>query len=160
MYFASGVKGRPDEGRYEDHLALDETYRLETPTGGEDIPLRNAMNDVTRNAYIKDCELGMVRWNRSIEKAGFDFRYTLPSPRFRRSIGVWANVPTDTTGKPVTHEEFAARQNDWLPSESDRAFVHSLMQRVVEPGKMAAWIAPPDRGINNNPVDYEYVRLA
>jgi hypothetical protein len=25
---------------------------------------------------------------------------------------------------------------------------------------MAAWIAPPDRGINNNPVDYEYVRFA
>jgi benzoyl-CoA 2,3-dioxygenase component B len=24
---------------------------------------------------------------------------------------------------------------------------------------MAAWIAPPDRGINNNPVDYEYVKL-
>jgi len=25
---------------------------------------------------------------------------------------------------------------------------------------MAAWIAPPDRGINNLPVDYEYVRLS
>ena len=48
---------------------------------------------------------------------------------------------------------------DWLPSEADRSFVHSLMQRVVEPGKMAAWIAPPDRGVNNLAVDYEYVRL-
>ena len=35
----------------------------------------------------------------------------------------------------------------------------SLMQGVNQPGKMAAWIAPPDRGINNNPVDYEYVKL-
>ena len=26
-------------------------------------------------------------------------------------------------------------------------------------GKIAAWIAPPDRGINNLAVDYEYVRL-
>jgi benzoyl-CoA 2,3-epoxidase subunit B len=33
------------------------------------------------------------------------------------------------------------------------------MQRVVEPGKMAGWIAPPDRGINANPVDYQYVKL-
>jgi benzoyl-CoA 2,3-dioxygenase component B len=33
------------------------------------------------------------------------------------------------------------------------------MQRVVAPGKMAAWIAPPDRGINNLPVEYEYVKL-
>jgi len=47
----------------------------------------------------------------------------------------------------------------WLPSESDRTFVKSLMQRVIEPGKMAGWIAPPDRGINNLPVAYEYVQL-
>jgi benzoyl-CoA 2,3-dioxygenase component B len=29
----------------------------------------------------------------------------------------------------------------------------------MEPGKMANWIAPPDRGINKKPVNYEYVRL-
>jgi benzoyl-CoA 2,3-dioxygenase component B len=34
------------------------------------------------------------------------------------------------------------------------------MQPVLEQGKVAAWIAPPDRGINNLPVDYEYVRVA
>jgi benzoyl-CoA 2,3-dioxygenase component B len=33
------------------------------------------------------------------------------------------------------------------------------MQRVVAPGKMAGWIAPPERGINGMPTDYEYVRL-
>jgi len=33
------------------------------------------------------------------------------------------------------------------------------MRPVLEAGKVAAWIAPPDRGINNLPVDYEYVRL-
>ncbi len=33
------------------------------------------------------------------------------------------------------------------------------MQRVTEPGKMAGWIAPPDRGINANAVEYEYVKL-
>jgi benzoyl-CoA 2,3-dioxygenase component B len=31
---------------------------------------------------------------------------------------------------------------------------------VTEPGKMAGWIAPPDRGINSNALEYEYVRLA
>ena len=39
------------------------------------------------------------------------------------------------------------------------SIIMSLMQGVHQPGKMAAWIAPPDRGINNNPVDYEYVKL-
>jgi benzoyl-CoA 2,3-dioxygenase component B len=33
------------------------------------------------------------------------------------------------------------------------------MQRVTEPGKMAGWIAPPDRGINANAIAYEYVKL-
>jgi len=30
---------------------------------------------------------------------------------------------------------------------------------MTEPGKIAGWIAPPDRGINNLAVDYEYVKL-
>jgi benzoyl-CoA 2,3-dioxygenase component B len=47
----------------------------------------------------------------------------------------------------------------WIPNEADRAFVRSLMQKVMQPGKMAAWIAPPDRGINNLALDYEYVKL-
>jgi benzoyl-CoA 2,3-dioxygenase component B len=34
----------------------------------------------------------------------------------------------------------------------------SLMKPVIEPGKMASWIAPPSRGINGMDVDYEYVR--
>jgi benzoyl-CoA 2,3-dioxygenase component B len=38
-------------------------------------------------------------------------------------------------------------------------FVGSLMNRVTEPGKIAAWIAPPVRGINGKPWDYEYVRF-
>jgi len=68
-------------------------------------------------------------------------------------------VPTDPQGKPVGREEYERRMVEWIPSETDHAFVHSLMKRVVEPGKMAGWIAPPDRGINNLPMDYEYVRL-
>jgi len=59
----------------------------------------------------------------------------------------------------ISREEHDRRLSEWLPSESDRAFVRSLMQRVTEPGKIAGWIAPPDRGINNLPVEYEYVRL-
>ena len=60
----------------------------------------------------------------------------------------------------MAREAYAAGLRDWLPSEADRSHVRSLMQRVVEPGKMAGWIAPPDRGINNLAVDYEYVKLS
>jgi benzoyl-CoA 2,3-dioxygenase component B len=157
--FANGIKGRPDEAQYQDHICNEASYELETPQGKEAVSLRNAMNEVLRNAYIKDCEIGVKRWNMQISRAGFDFQLRLPSPRFRRAIGVWANAPTDPQGKAISREEFERGMPGWIPSEGDRAFVMSLMQRVVEPGKMAGWIAPPDRGINNLPVDYEYVKL-
>ncbi|HEV8647133.1 MAG TPA: benzoyl-CoA 2,3-epoxidase subunit BoxB [Burkholderiales bacterium] len=157
--FANGIKGRPDEAQYQDHICNEASYELETPQGRESVSLRNAMNEVLRNAYIKDCEIGVKRWNVQISRAGFDFQLRLPSPRFRRAIGVWANAPTDPQGKAISREEFERGVPGWIPSEGDRAFVTSLMQRVVEPGKMAGWIAPPDRGINNLPVDYEYVKL-
>ena len=55
--------------------------------------------------------------------------------------------------------EYGRRLHEWIPSDEDRAFVRSLMQRVVQPGRMASWIAAPDRGINNLPIEYEYVKL-
>src|SRR5690606_8914950 len=99
------------------------------------------------------------RWNMQIQRAGYDFRLSLPSPHFHRIQGAWAGLPVDPQGRLLDRAEYEGRAGDWLPSEADRTFVRGLMQRVVEPGKMAGWIAPPDRGINNLPVDYEYVQL-
>ena len=62
-------------------------------------------------------------------------------------------------GRLIGEAEWTARRREWLPDENDRAFVGSLMQRVVEPGKVAGWIAPPEIGIDNLPVNYQYVRL-
>jgi benzoyl-CoA 2,3-dioxygenase component B len=164
-YFANGIKGRPDEGQYADHRELASTYDLEIPDGAggvlaQGVPMRNAMNEVMRNSYVKDCEIGLTRWNRAIAKAGFSGNLTLPSTRFRRTIGSWANVPTDLRGTIIPQAQFEARKDEFLPTAADRAFVASLMQPVTEPGKMAGWIAPPDRGINSNALEYEYVRLA
>jgi benzoyl-CoA 2,3-dioxygenase component B len=163
-YFAGGLKGRPDEARFADHVATDESLRIEAPDGkggarAEDVPMRSAMNEVTRAAYVRDCDVGVQRWNRLIAEAGHEFRFRLPSPRFRRAIGVWAGVATDPEGRPITQDEWQRREPDWLPSAEDRGFVGSLMRRVTEPGKMAGWIAPPEIGINSTPLDYEYVRL-
>ena len=32
------------------------------------------------------------------------------------------------------------------------------MHQVTERGKIAQWVAPPSRGINQKPFDFEYVR--
>jgi len=62
-------------------------------------------------------------------------------------------------GRVVSEAEWNAKADEWLPSAQDRAYVSSLMGRVVEPGKFANWIAPPVVGINRQPVDFEYVRF-
>jgi benzoyl-CoA 2,3-dioxygenase component B len=164
-YFANGLKGRPNEDRYEEHLALDQSFALDRPDGKggilrEEIPLRNALNETIRTAYVDECQMFMDRWNLIIGNAGFSFRYRLPSPRFNRNIGAWSGVKVDLEGRLISAEVFAARAADWLPTEADRMFVHSLMRPVTTPGKMAAWIAPPDQGIDGKATDYEYVRLA
>jgi benzoyl-CoA 2,3-epoxidase subunit B len=157
--FASGLKGRPDESQYEDHNLRNSFLKLLTPEGEQEVPMLNALNEVMRESYLKDCEIGIKRWNRLIERAGFAARLILPSTRFRRSIGAWAGLPVDPQGNLISKDEYDKKLTGWIPSEADRAFVHSLQQRVIEPGKMAAWIAPPERGINNLAVEYEYVHL-
>src|SRR5215510_7390362 len=90
-FFADGLKGRYKEETYADHLALSDTYRMATPKDGgvseEDVPLRNAMNEVLRDAYVEDCQRGVDRWNKRLAEAGLDQRLVLPSKRFYRHIG-------------------------------------------------------------------------
>jgi len=167
--FANGLKGRPDEAGYADHSEKDTHFELDVPAadwagageglGRVAVPMRNGINEQVRQAYVKDCEIGFKRWNRTIERAGWNVRLGLPSTRFRRGIGVWAGVPTDPGGRRITQAQYDANMGDWIPTEQDKAFVRSLMVKVHEPGKMASWIAPPERGINNLPVDYQYVHL-
>ena len=120
-------------------------------------PKRSSELEHQKFRYL--CSVGRSMAPCARMRAGFDFRLSLPSARFRRSIGAWAGLPVDPQGRLIPKEQFHQRLADWTPSEDDKAFVRSLQQRVAEPGKMAAWIAPPERGINNLPVDYEYVKL-
>src|SRR5580765_7896977 len=99
-YFANGLKGRPDEIKYQDHLETNSTLTLDLPDGKggvrqENIPMRNAVNEVVREAYVRDCERGLARWNKLLEESGYPQRMTLPNTRFRRTVGSWANVPTN-----------------------------------------------------------------
>jgi benzoyl-CoA 2,3-epoxidase subunit B len=163
-YFAAGIKGRPDERRFPDHRALAETLPVEVPdgrggVGTQSVPLRNAMNEITRRAYIHECANAVARWNRLIAGAGHAYCLRLPSHRFHRAIGAWGGASTDPEGRQIGALASQVELDDWLPSAADRAFVGSLMQPVTEPGKMAGWIAPPERGVNELPIDYQYVRL-
>jgi benzoyl-CoA 2,3-dioxygenase component B len=119
----------------------------------------NALNEVLRDDFIKDSIAGIGRWNKVIEKAGIPTRLTVPHKAFNRKIGTLSGVKVSPDGRVVSDAEWNANLSQWLASDEDRAFVASLMGRVVEPGKFAHWIAPPVMGINRQPIDYEYVRF-
>jgi benzoyl-CoA 2,3-dioxygenase component B len=161
--FATGLKGRAKEEKFEDHRALEGTYAMDVPKDGrvarEEIPLRNAMNEILRDAYVDDCQRGVDKWNRFIAAHGISFELKLPSRRFHRHIGLYADLHADPQGNLLTKEQFEAKRLEWLPSDADRAFVKSLMTKpVYDPKQMAGWISAPKQGIKGRPVDFEYVR--
>ena len=75
------------------------------------------------------------------------FRLTVPHKAFNRKIGTLspASACRPTAASSAKRSGTRTRR-EWLPTAEDRAFVASLMGRVVEPGKFANWIAPPGDG--------------
>ena len=162
-FFRSGLKGRAYEERWEDHRALEGSYAFENLVEGrltrEDVPLRNAMNEILRDEYVKDNEKGIAYWNRVCERHGIEFRFRLPHRRFNRKIGVYASGWFDLDGQPISENDFLARAHEWLPTSEDKEYVKSLMVPCYEKGKIASWIAPPAKGVDGKPAEFEYVRL-
>jgi len=163
-FYSSGLKGRFEEGkRSDDHVLKDQTYKVLEVHGGQlvekDVPMLNALNEVLRDDFIKDSVAGVGRWNKVIEKAGLPHRLQVPHKAFHRNIGALAGIKMSPDGRVVSEAEWSDKVAEWLPSDDDRAFVGSLMGRVVEPGQFANWIAPPVMGINRQPIDFEYVRF-
>ncbi|QDU67122.1 benzoyl-CoA 2,3-epoxidase subunit BoxB [Engelhardtia mirabilis] len=162
-FFRAGLKGRANESKLEDHRALEGHYDLPVIDGdrvtNDEIPLRNAMNEVLRDEYVKDNEKGIAYWNRICEKAGVDFRFFLPHRRFNRSVGLYAGRRFDLEGNLIDEQTWNQKVGEWLPTAEDKAYVKSLMVPCFERGKYAGWIAPPAKGVNGQEVDFEYVKL-
>jgi benzoyl-CoA 2,3-epoxidase subunit B len=163
-FFAAGLKGRYQEKKkYTEHLLHDDAFTLTVVDGGRlgerEVPMRNALNEVLRGEYVRDCERALERWNKYIAEEGVDHKLRLPSTRFHRHVGEYAGHHFDFEGNLITAEEFEAHRDEWLPTLADREYVQSLMHPVTEPGKIANWIAPPATGIKGKPFEFEYVRL-
>ena len=162
-FFAAGLKGRFREDDLAEHKAMGQSYRLEVLENGklveENVPLRNAMNEVLRDEYVKDCQRAVDRWNKTLAKNGVQgLSLALPHRRFHRGVGPHSTAKFDPQGRMMSEAEFEAHKDEWLINEADRKYVKSVMNGVFERGKMASFIAPPAKGINGMPVDFEYVR--
>jgi benzoyl-CoA 2,3-dioxygenase component B len=163
-FYSSGLKGRYEETkRTDDHVLKGDHYRILEVKDGKlaerEVPMLNSLNEVLRDDYIKDSVAGINRWNKVIEKAGLSFRLQAPHKAFNRHIGSFSGLRVSPEGQVISEAEWLNHVRSWLPTEEDRAYVASLMGRVIEPGKMANWIAPPPIGINRQAVDFDYVRF-
>jgi benzoyl-CoA 2,3-dioxygenase component B len=163
-FYSAGLKGRFEEmKRGDDHVLQDASYAIVEPRDGalatRDVPMLNALNEVLRDDFIKDSVAGIERWNKVIARNGLSDRLIVPHKAFNRRIGTFSAIHVSPEGQVLSQAQWREQEAQWLPTAEDRAFVASLMGRVVEPGRLAGWIAPPPMGINRQPIDFEYVRF-
>jgi benzoyl-CoA 2,3-epoxidase subunit B len=163
-YFTAGLKGRwQEERRKDDHRLTEAVATVERVEDGRltevELPALTALNHDLRGAYIADCATGVTRWNRILADHGVDTRLRLPHVGFNRQVGGFAGHHIAPDGEILDRDRWESRRGDWLPTPDDKAHVLSLMRPVYEPGRIAAWVAPPRNGINGQPLDYEYVHF-
>ncbi len=163
-FYTNGLKGRFEETKIADDHSLEGSEYAFMDVVNEQIVTRHAqavtlLNERLRDDWVADVQAGIDRWNKVPAKLGIPFKFTLPHKGFNRKIGLFAGHHVSPEGRLLSEAEWTHRHGEWMPSEEDRLFVHSLMGRVTEPGKFANWISPPARGINSQAVDFEYVRF-
>jgi len=164
-YYTAGLKGRwMEDRRKDDHQLTDDSIMVDVLDSGEisqtEVAALTGLNTDLRREYISDCQGGVSRWNKILAEAGLEHRLALPHVAFNRQVGAFAGIEASPAGEQLSTDEWQHRKAQWLPTDTDKTFVRSLMRPVHERGKIAAWLAPPRTGINNNPFDYEYVHLA
>ncbi len=165
-YYTAGLKGRwLEDRRKDDHKLGSDAIKVDAVTedgqiGQDEVSALTGLNTDLRREYISDCQSGLNRWNKILEKAGLDRRLRLPHVAFNRKVGAFAGIEAAPDGTVLPAAEWERRQGEWLPTDVDKTYVRSLMQPVYQRGKIAAWIAPPRNGINGRPFGYEYVHLA
>ena len=164
-YYTAGLKGRFEESKIDDDHELNNDIYKVTLFENEKIKLTDqnallAVNERLRDDYIADCQAGINRWNKILKRNKTEYRFSLPHRGFNRSIGTFSGAKITTGGQVISSADWSEKSRDWLPTREDREFVRSLMTKaVIEPGKFASWVAPPGRGINGQPLDFEYVRF-
>ncbi len=164
-YYTAGLKGRWQETRRkDDHVLLEASREVNVVRDGEiraeTVPMLIALNADLRDEYVADCENGVRRWNQALEDAGRPERLVLPHEGFNRQVGAYAGHHVSLEGHLLDEADWDAQVQDWLPTDQDRAEVAGLMVAHYEPGEFAGWIAAPKVGINDQPVEFDYVHLA
>ena len=145
--FNAGLKGRYLEDQIDDdHLLTGATYPVLRLKDGavtrEEVPALSALNMRLRDDYVADAQSGVERWwNRIIERAGIDFRVTLPHVAFNRRIGEFAAIEADPEGNHSQHGGMGATARR-IPSRGRR---QRVCREPDAPGSRARPVRLVDR---------------
>ncbi len=144
--FNAGLKGRFQETKIEDdHKLENSTYPVLKLVDGEikrvDEPALTAINMRLRDDYTADCQRGLDRWNKIIERTGVAFKLELPHVAFHRQIGEFRDIEASPTGQLLDAAAWQKDKDKWLPSKDDGDFIQSLMK----PGGRARQVRQLDR---------------
>ena len=163
-YFANSLKGRAREESYDDHVALHAEYPIDYLDDGrrrDEVRADAERHERSAARLVHgDCAAGVERWNKVMERHGISDRLYLPDKKFHRHIGLYADHHFTPQGVMISKEEWERRKHEWLPSADDQRLHQEPdgASRSTRPGKFANYIAPPAKGINHRPIDFEYVQ--
>ena len=109
-----GIKGRPDEDKEGDPADVE------------------ALNDYARENYYNECKKLLGQINALIPG---EEKLSMPSIKFNRKIGQYANKPYSVEGALMDRDQFEQHLREVLPSEEDEKVIEELMKRDD-------WVAP------------------
>ena len=117
---------RRHQGRYketqidDDHQLKNATYPVLKLVDGVikrvDEPALTALNMRLRDDYTQDCVKGMLRWNKVISNAGYQYKLTLPNVAFHRQIGEFKDIHATPEGVLIDDATWNQRKGEWLPT--------------------------------------------
>ena len=108
----------------DDHQLKNATYPVLKLVDGVikrvDEPALTALNMRLRDDYTQDCVKGMLRWNKVISTAGYQYKLTLPNVAFHRQIGEFKDIHATPEGVLIDDATWNKRKGEWLPSTAGR----------------------------------------
>jgi benzoyl-CoA 2,3-dioxygenase component B len=140
--FTAGLKGRFQETKIDDdHRLENATYPVLKFVDGEikrvDEPALTAINMRLRDDYTADCQRGLDRWNKIIDKTGVALQIRTAACRLPPPDRRVQGREVSPKGELIDEATWNRDKGQWLPSKDDGDFIGSLMQPVTEPGQFA-----------------------
>ena len=167
-YFANGLKGRAEEDKFDDDHVLDgSVYLLDLlDESGQHRPPGSADAQRAQRGAARLVRRRLPGRRRSLEQArARSARHRPIASTCRRAssiahIGVYRRPALRSVGPADDAPRSGSGASaSGCRSPADKEYLRSIQAMpVYKPGQFANYIAPPQRGINRQPLDFEYVR--